>query len=177
MELTQRSLPSHDNTSVSKLNRGIEEQLMKDINSIVERIRTEVNSSQVDVVALRVEITKFYNRVKPNIEPEIYDLFREAATKSYILGLEYSAKTLKVPGYITESDIGIIKEIVDQTVTRFWFRVQQAILGTQQYYRLNRQEPATSKVNPNYIANIIAIDLTTKALNAAVVTKGRVLQQ
>jgi hypothetical protein len=183
--MSEKLLPSHDNTSVSKLNRAIEEKLMKDINGIIELIRREVNKSrepntnsqQVDeIVALRVVITNFYNRVKPIIEPDIYSLFREAATKSYQLGLEYSAKTFKTPGYITESDIGIIKQIVDQAVIRFWFRTQQAILGTQQYYRLNKQEPATSKVNPNYIANVLAIDVTTKALNAAVVKKGRVLQ-
>jgi hypothetical protein len=181
--MSQKSLPSHDNTSVSKLNRAIEEKLMKDINGIVELIRREVNKSrgessndQLDVIALRAVIANFYQRVKPTIESDIYSLFREAATKSYQLGLEYSAKTFKVPGYITESDIGIIKQIVDQAVIRFWFRTQQAILGTQQYYRLNRQEPPTSKVNPNYIANAIAIDITTKALNAAVVNKGRKLQ-
>jgi len=181
----QKSLPSHDNTSVSKLNRGIEEKLMKDINAIVELIRREVNKSResnsndsqaIDTMALRVVITNFYNRVKPTIEPDVYDLFREAATKSYQLGLEYSAKTFKVPGYITESDIGIIKQIVDQAVIRFWWRLQQTLLGTQQYYRLNNQELPTSKFNPNYVTNAVAIDLTVKALNAAVVKKGRVLQ-
>ena len=39
-------IPSHDNTSVSKLNRAIEEQLMQDINTIVEQIRREVNKSR-----------------------------------------------------------------------------------------------------------------------------------
>ena len=40
------------------------------------------------------------------MEPEIYSLFREAATKSYMLGIDYAAEHFTHKVYITESDIG-----------------------------------------------------------------------
>jgi hypothetical protein len=174
LALRQRTLPSHANTKISQANRDIEETLMKDLNKIVDLIR-----KQVGKIENIQQVNDFYRRIKPIVNPEVYDLLREAATKSYMLGIEYTTKQiLKKPGYITVSDVEHIMILTENLTNRFWGRVQVALFGvSQQMHNLNKQELPTSKLSPNFIVNAIAIDLTSTALNAAVVNKGRKLTQ
>jgi hypothetical protein len=70
----------HSNTKISRANILIEDQLTSDLDDVAEALQEEVDSKTKQYSLLS---HGFYFRIKPKLTVLIYDLPREAASKSY----------------------------------------------------------------------------------------------
>lgn len=171
LETTGRR-PPHDSTPTSQANRLIERRLMHDLNRIVNAIRQELPNYRLSKGA------ELDARIKPMLHSHVLATFRKHITDSYSLGMNYvtSLPSLKgIPGYLTSSDLEIIKTLAASYSTRFWGRTSIS-LRDQNTITLNYAEISDhSLLNPNYIVNSLGIGATNEALNQATLQKARVL--
>lgn len=164
--------PPHDSLPTSRKNRQVEKALARDLNRIVNAIRHELPDYRLS------KTTELDARVRPLLTPYVLATLRKHMTDSYSLGIDYltSLPGLRnIPGYVTRSDLEIVKGLADSYSIRFWNRVSK-VLSAENTITLNYVKgSATSLLNANYIVNSLAIGATNEPLNLATVTKARVL--
>jgi hypothetical protein len=162
--------PPHDSTPTSRANRQIEKALSRDLNRIVNAIRHELPDYRIS------KSSELEARIKPLLRTSISSTLRKHMTDSYVQGINYVTSLpgfSGILGYLTSSDLEIIKGLVDSYSTRFWGRTERALTNTISLEHLNK--PEAQLLNPNYIVNTLAIGATNEALNQATIQKARVL--
>lgn len=171
-----RPFVTHDEIPSSKANRLVEAELTTQLNDIVNKIKDQLNP-----VYAWTELQSIY---KPKYQDLVADTIRQATTKSYLLGAEFASTSIstnpRIPIFLTESDAARIKEIAIDGSERFWGRMMKSTSrgADKVFFNIQRnQTPPDSFLNPNYIVNTIAIDITNIALNIATITKRRDLIQ
>lgn len=160
------NVPSHGRTKVSKANLLIEDELKVNLTKVTNLIKKEI-IKRVDTAVLAPSWTDLFFRVKPILDSKTYDLMREAATNSYLLGIQYVTKILRKPVYITSSDIDIIKEITQRYNDEFWRRIQLIV------YHSSVIEGVKS--TPDGLVHFTVVNLCSEALAKATVEKTRKL--
>lgn len=162
-----QNVPSHGQTKVSKANLVIEDELKTNLTKVTNLIKKEIIKRQ-DTKVLAPSWTDLFFRVKPVLQSKTYDLIREAATNSYILGIQYVAKQiLKKPAYITTSDIDLIKEMSQRYNDQFWRRIQLIV------YHSSVLEPGAK--SPDSMVHFTVVNLCSEALAKATVQKTRAI--
>ena len=96
------------------------------------------------------------------------DILRSNIQASYQLGIAYVSSIEKREGYLTTSDLVIIKQLVDDYIVRFWGRIDILI-----------QDLRTEKntISNNFISTSLATDICVKTLNSATAKKARAIIQ
>ena len=143
---------------------------MRDLNKVVNAIRQELPDYRLGKQA------ELEARIKPKLRTAISAIFRKHITDSYAQGISYVTSLpgfSGIQGFLTSSDLEIIKGLADSYSTRFWGRLNLSLGNTINSEHLNK--PEAELLNPNYIVNALAIGATNEALNQATLRKAQAL--
>ena len=177
--MSLQAVYTHDNTSSSRKSRTIETKLTTELNTIVRKIRDNINPLQ--------PVSEIETKFKPLYEQQVYDLIRVAAQETYIIGTEYVNNLpifKNLQSYLLKEDIQYIQEVSEEYSSRFWGRValtanrgdneNNRIFGTM--ISITREGPADPKktfINPKYIVPQIVTGLIYTTLNQATIRRIR----
>lgn len=144
----------HDNTTVSKANRAVENNLLKSLQSVTKAIVNDTKQHN------QARWTYIFGILRPRLEQLVHDYVRESVTKSYTLGAEYAVNAVdrRLPFYLTESDINNIKSLTAQYVDKYWNRIQTSFSS-----KIIQENP-DKVLNPAYVDEPISISLSTESL-------------
>jgi hypothetical protein len=147
----------HDHTLISRKNRKIEFELTRRLDEIVSLVRREYEAGRI--------ISPGY--AKSILEAEVYDIFKSRIQQSYQLGIDYVTELFSKENYITREDVDIIDRLTLEYSNRFWGRIE--------VYLGSISDP-NSEITNNFVVTSLAIDLTTRTLSTATISKTRQIQ-
>ena len=166
----------HDNTPTSRKARVLEERLTRELNTIVRKIRDNINPLN--------PVNELETKFKPLYEQQVYDLIRVTAQETYIAGTTYVNNLpifKNMQTYLIIDDIQYIQDIAEEYNSRFWGRVAitadrgDNIFGTKITIdkELGIVDPKYTFLNPKYISKQISTGLIYTTLNQATVRRIR----
>lgn len=151
--------PIHNNTSASRSNKEIEQELQRQLNKYAIVIRLGVENAPN-----HAKWTHLRGIIEPRLKDSVNQTIRASLTKSYELGASYVTDKvgLKNATFTTHNDIDNIKVLSDEFTGKFFTRARTALdLALR---RDQGQEQNNSAISTNFITSAIAISATTKAL-------------
>lgn len=106
-------------------------------------------------------------------ETETAAIIRSFTQKAYMLGVDHATNSMKHEGYLTHSDIDAIGQIVRDSITRFWARVNKGIVVKQRQYEALKFTEAdlTGHLSNAWIVDSLVTSVIYGAYNLAVKTK------
>jgi hypothetical protein len=146
---------THDLTKVSRQNRKIEKKLEGQLNDVVDLVRRLSGTSNATTIS---QIRQLLNR-------EVEEILRSNIQASYQLGIAYVSSLLRREPFMSTNDIFACDAMVHDYNNRFWGRISVLLNGLM--------DP--DREVGNRIVTSIALDITTKALNAATALKTKEL--
>lgn len=144
----------HSNTKVSRDNRTVENQLLKELQSFTKSILSQTKNKS------EARWTFIFGVLKPILDSLVYDSIRQAVSRSYTLGAEYAVKTInrRKPFFLTDADIQHIKTITNEYATAYWGRLETSFNS-----KVIQDDP-DQILNPAYVDLPIAVSTATRAL-------------
>lgn len=144
----------HSNTKTSRDNKIIENNLLRNLQSVTKSIHDKTRDQNV------ARWTYIFGILKPALENLVHSYIRSAVTNSYILGAQYSVRAIdkRLPFYLTDKDLSKMKEVSKEYTDKYWNRIQTSFNSKV------IQENPDSILNPKYVDEPIAISTATRAL-------------
>lgn len=144
-----------------QLRKEAESLLQLHLNSIIELIKTEENK---DISYLQ---SKYGKRIQ--------EYLRAGAEAGYKQGLDYVTFVKQIPSFLTSIDLKQIQDLATDFYDPFWRRLNIILHRNDTLSQRFNYEPR-SELNANYIATVMAITLTTRAVAVGTISKLQQIQ-
>lgn len=153
--------PIHNNTSASRSNKEIEQELQRQLNKYAIVIRLGVENAPN-----HAKWTHLRGIIEPRLKDSVNQTIRASLTKSYELGASYVTDKvgLKNATFTTHNDIDNIKILSDEFTGKFFTRARMALDLALRRDQGQQEQTNNSAISTNFITSAIAISATTKAL-------------